>query len=106
MASFQTTCEVEIEVTDVNDNPPQFEYLSYTGMVLEHSAAGAVIPVVSIKILYLTWGKNTFERLEISDHMTDTLLNCENLRIMLDIYNTRRTNCLRRLSCAVTGSTI
>lgn len=44
--SFQGTCEVEITVTDVNDNPPVFINAPYIGEVLEHAAAGQVVFVV------------------------------------------------------------
>lgn len=38
-----TTSSLTIQVTDVNDSPPQFEHSSYSVSVAEHSSVGTVI---------------------------------------------------------------
>ena len=49
----QSTCEIEIEVLDRNDNIPQFEFTSYTGHVAELSPRGATVFVVSRANLFI-----------------------------------------------------
>ena len=43
---FQSTCEVEIFVRDVNDNAPRFERNHYTATVTEHASEGTQLKLV------------------------------------------------------------
>ena len=45
---FQSTCEVEIFVQDVNDNAPQFERNEYTATVTEHPLDSTQLKIVRI----------------------------------------------------------